>query len=310
MTNSYQIEIVPNSQINLGEGPHWDIETQSLYYVDIYGGSVFRYDYKEKKIYKCQIVGENMVSFITPVHSNNTKDEFVIGVGRRIALIKWDGKATETKIHKILFTVEDDKPDNRFNDAKCDPKGRLFAGTMRLEILEGDIFSFHEGNLYRYSNEKGLVKVKNNVGISNGLDWNTNLKKMYFIDSVDMNVVELDYNEVTGDIDVNNTRELIHFDGKPDIVPDGMCVDSNGLLYITLHGNGKLVIVEPKNGKIVEEIKFPSNLITSCAFGGPNLDILFVTSAHKGKENHPAGSLYIVKGLKAKGVPMNKFRLN
>lgn len=129
----YKVEAVDSSPISvLGEGPHWDVASQSLFYNDIYGDkqSISRFDYNENKTYNAVIPGHPVISFIIPVEG--TKDQFIVGSGKKIVLIHWDGRNGEAKALKIIGEVEHDLPENRFNDAKCDPLGRFFGGTMRI----------------------------------------------------------------------------------------------------------------------------------------------------------------------------------
>lgn len=131
--SSYKVEVVESSPISvLGEGPHWDVERQSLYYNDIYGDkqSISRFDYNENKTYNALIPGHPVISFIIPV--DKTSDEFIVGSGKKIVLIKWDGKSGQAKPLKVVGEVEKDLAENRFNDAKCDPTGRFYGGTMRI----------------------------------------------------------------------------------------------------------------------------------------------------------------------------------
>lgn len=133
---SYKIEVVESSPRSvLGEGPHWDVERQSLYYIDIYGTSqsLSRYDYNEDKTYNAKILGYPVVSFIIPV--DKTSDQFLVGVGKKLVIIQWDGKSSEAKPVSVVGEVESDMLENRFNDAKCDPSGRFYGGTMRIGKL-------------------------------------------------------------------------------------------------------------------------------------------------------------------------------
>jgi gluconolactonase len=130
---SYKVEPVESTPISvLGEGPHWDIERQSLYYNDIYGDkqSISRYDYAENKTYNAVISGHPVISFIIPVDGSN--NEFLVGSGKKIILIQWDGKSAQATAVKTVGEVEANLPENRFNDAKCDPFGRFYGGTMRI----------------------------------------------------------------------------------------------------------------------------------------------------------------------------------
>lgn len=130
---SYKVEVVKSSPISvLGEGPHWDVERQSLYYNDIYGDkqSISRYDFDEDRTYNAVIPNHPIISFIIPVEG--TKDEFIVGSGKQIVLIQWDGKGGEAKPLKIVGEVDKHLAENRWNDAKVDPFGRFFGGTMRI----------------------------------------------------------------------------------------------------------------------------------------------------------------------------------
>lgn len=193
---SYKIEALNDSHCELGEGPHWDVATQSLYFVDINAGKLLRYDYNANKIYKAKIEGEDLAGFVTPVEG--TTDQFVVGSGRRVIVVQWDGVSTTAKVLRPLFEVQLNDTrfaGNRFNDGKCDPKGRLFAGTMRYV---GDEFEHRWGELYKYEKGGKVEVVKSDVGISNGLAWNEKTKKFYYIDTTDYEVKEYDYDFATG----------------------------------------------------------------------------------------------------------------
>jgi len=314
MMASYKVEVVPSPLSVLGEGPHWDIETQSLYYIDIYGNkaSINRYDYAENKTYGATLDGEPVIGFIIPVEGS--KNEFAIGIGRRVGIINWDGKSPKAKLVRIALEVEKGEKfkTNRFNDAKADPTGRFYGGTMRLEEC-GDIFEAAEGNFYKYAKDEELGHLLSNIGVSNGLTWNAKKGKFYYIDTCALDVKEFDYDSKTGNI--SNGKVLIDFKvngERPNFGPDGMTIDADGNLYVCTWGGSKILKINPNNGEIELEIKFPSEQITSAAFGGPNLDILYVTSAateRTGPQPPPAGSLFKVTGLGVKGLPMSKVRL-
>lgn len=125
----FKVEVVPSSpKTMLGEGPHWDETHQSLFYNDIYGkdASIFRYDFNEDKVYSATIDLEDpVVGFIIP-HANCTLDEYVIGIGKRVGVVHWDGVSTKAILGQIVFELDEDK-NNRINDAKADPIGRLYC---------------------------------------------------------------------------------------------------------------------------------------------------------------------------------------
>lgn len=195
---SFKVEMVPSPKSDLGEGPHWDEGSQSLYYTDIYGKneSILRYDFKENKTYSAKIDGEPVVSFIIPVAS--TTDQFAVGIGRRVGIVQWDGVSSQAKLGPICFEV-DEEDKNRFNDAKADPVGRFYGGTMHYEEL-GDLFDVAAGTFYRYIKGEGVKDLLHNIHVSNGLAWNEELKKFYFVDSCKYDIKEYDYDQKTGDI--------------------------------------------------------------------------------------------------------------
>lgn len=206
---SYRVEPLPDSHAVLGEGPHWSNDTQSLYYVDIVAGKLLRYSHAENKVYKAKIEGEDLAGFVIPVQGS--ANHFVVGAGRKVVLVLWDGVSNSAQVEKVLFEVEtNDKrfEGNRFNDGKCDPEGRLFAGTMRYV---GNEFEHRWGSLYRYSRENGgkVSTIKSDVGISNGLTWNERLKKFYYIDTTDYEVKEYDYDLKTGEVGKLHNLSLV-----------------------------------------------------------------------------------------------------
>ncbi|XP_067634407.1 regucalcin-like [Eurosta solidaginis] len=300
---SYKIEALPNAYTLVGEGPHWDLKTQSLYFVDIDLAKLLRYDYKTNKTYSAVLQGENFASFIIPIEGK--KDKFVVGCDRRVVIAKWDGISSIAEVEYTAHEVEygEEYYMNRFNDAKADKKGRLVAGTMWND--QSDLFTYRKGSLYSFQKNEKPKTILTNAGISNGMTWNDKTKKFYFVDSANYNVTEFNYNYKTGTLS-----------GEPRVVwqhethmPDGMTIDADGNLYIATFSGSTIYKVNPKTKKTLMEIKFPTKQITSAAFGGPNLDILYVTTSALNNEPAPAGTTYQVTGLGAKGLPMTKVRI-
>lgn len=316
---AFKVEVLPSPKSVLGEGPHWSEEQQSLYYNDIYGDkeSILRYDFKENKVYSAKIDGEPIVGFIIPVSA----DEFAVGLDRRVGVVQWDGISSKANLVRTVFEVEDKSNNTRFNDSKADPFGRFFGGTMRVEGA-GDLFDVAAGTFYKYVKGEGVQKLIPNIYVSNGMAWNLNENKFYYIDSCLFNIREYDYDPTNGSI--SNERVLIDFkiNGQsPGYVPDGMTIDTAGNLYVACFGGAKVIKVDPKKAKVVMEIPIPAKQVTSVAFGGPNLDILYVTTASApitaekigilpgDKPYEHAGNLFKVTGLGAKGFPGVKVNL-
>lgn len=193
---SYKIEPLPDSYAELGESPHWDIATQNLYYVDIDAGKILRYDFNKNKVFKAKIEGEDLAGFIIPIEG--AANQFAVGCGRRVVIVNWDGVSKAAKVLRTLFEVQmhdDLYASNRFNDAKCDSAGRLVAGTMVYGV---DVFKYRYGELYTYEKGGKVGVIKSDVGISNGLTWNDKIKKFYYVDTMDYEVKEYDYDLKTG----------------------------------------------------------------------------------------------------------------
>ncbi|XP_068155730.1 regucalcin-like [Drosophila tropicalis] len=296
---SYKVEALPDSYAFLGEGPHWDVARQSLYYVDLERGFLHRYDYKQNKVYKAKVEGETFATFILPVEGNPL--EFAVGCDRRAAIVNWDGVSPVAKVVRTLFEVQPGLKDNRLNDAKTDPRGRFVGGTM---ACTGDIFAQRKGELYSWQAGGQVKLIKTDVGISNGLAWDEKAKKFYYIDTNDFEVKAFDYNVDTGA--ASNPKVIFNLrrsNPQENLKPDGMTVDTDGNIYVATFNGATVFKVNPSTGKVLLEITIPTKQITSVAFGGPNLDILYVTTAANNEQPAPAGTTYKVTGLNAKGLP-------
>ncbi|XP_018802378.1 PREDICTED: putative sugar lactone lactonase YvrE isoform X2 [Bactrocera latifrons] len=262
LTLPYQIEPLPDSYAHLGEGPHWNIETQSLYYVSLDSGWILRYDYHEDTVYRSKVENLQFTSFIVPVEGQ--KDKFVVGSSRRVLVITWDGVSSTSKVDRVLFEVQQDEQYivNRFNDGKADPRGRLFAGTMRYI---GDAYKDRWGELYKYDNGTVTV-VKTDVGISNGLAWNEKTNKFYFIDTTDYEVKEYDYDLEAGEA----TKPKVVFDVRRpnpenNLLPDGMTIDSDGNIYVATYNGYTLNKVNPRGSSLRNQVSLQANHI--CRLG-------------------------------------------
>lgn len=191
------------------------------------------------KTYTAKILGETYISFIFPVEG--TTNQYIIGAGKRLLLITWDGVHTMAQITRILTELPFDGV--RFNEATTDTRGRLFLGTMITEET-GTTFDMTKrvGSLYRFTMEEGLVELKKKVGMSTGLTFDHTNNTFYFVDSYDMNIKQFMYDVKTGTI----TSEKIFTDvttyGTPKTVfPYGLTTDTEGFLYVAMYGGGKIL---------------------------------------------------------------------
>jgi sugar lactone lactonase YvrE len=266
----------------LGEGALWNKKTQELYWIDI-----------EKEI----------LHIYTPA----SQQDRVIKLGQRIGTVvpTEDGNvlvALEDGIYEVdlkteakkLLTKrpEKDFPENRFNDGKCDPAGRFWVGTMSMKGIK------KAGALYIFDNEQKIAKVFDSVTVSNGIVWSLDSTKMYYIDTPTKEVKAFEYNNETGAISFSKVVVRI-----PDGMgyPDGMTIDSEGMLWIGMWEGYSVTRWNPTSGELLMKIDVPVARVTSCAFGGENLDTLYITTASVGakeeelKQYPNSGSLFVVK---------------
>ena len=272
-------ELLLDIKADLGEGALWDEEQKVLYWVDINGHKVYVYN---------PATGEN-----TGYDVGQQVGTVVLRESGGLMLALKHGFAAydpATGKLDIIADPEVDKPDNRFNDGKCDPAGRFWAGTISRER--------EQAALYRLDTDMSVHKMVEGVSTSNGIVWTSDKKTMYYIDSPVRSVYAYDYNNETGSID--NQRAVIKVPEEKG-VPDGMAIDSEGMLWIAHYNGGAVHRWNPTTGEILHTIELPVSRVTSCAFGGDNLDTLYITTAINGMkpEQHAqephAGSLFVAK---------------
>ncbi|CAH2085064.1 unnamed protein product [Euphydryas editha] len=290
----------------LGEGPHWDDRQQALFFVDILQYTIHKYVPATGAHTKTKL--DDTVGFIVPV--DGTTDQFIIGLGKRFVIIQWDGaEGTPAKIVRELGTVDQDVVHKtRINDGKADPRGRIFAGTMGCEDHLGKVVP-EQGSLYRVD-KTGIHKLCSKIGLSNGLAWDLNKKACYYTDSEEGKIRRYDYDVDTGEI--SNIKYIFDIE-KSDVsgILDGMTLDSDGNLWVAVFNSSSVVKIDPETGKILQRVPIPALQVTSVTFGGPKLDVLFVTSGSMNRgtaQEPPCGSTFMVTGLGVTGLPSTNFK--
>jgi L-arabinonolactonase len=175
----------------------------------------------------------------------------------------------ETGAVERLAAPEAAMPRNRFNDGKCDRRGRFWAGTM------DDRLSEHSGALYRFDPDRSCHRMDSNIGISNSLAWSPDDRRFYFADTMDRAIYVYDFDLDGGAI--ANKRVFCTTEGQPGS-PDGSTIDAEGFLWNAQWDGWRLVRYAP-DGRIDRIVELPVQKPTSCMFGGEDLSILYVTSA-------------------------------
>jgi sugar lactone lactonase YvrE len=252
------LRVVADVHADVGEGPCWDAAKRVVRFVDISPGLVYRYDPSDGSV-DSRALGQE-VSAVIP----RTQGGLVVAMRDGIAFVdERDGTLD------LVAPIELENPGNRMNDAKCDPAGRLWAGTMAFDFAPG------AAALYRIAPDLSFVKVLEGVTISNGLGWSPDGDVMYYVDSGKYSVDAFDYDGANGEI--ANRRELIRF-APEDGMPDGMAVDADGHLWIAFFHAAAVRRYTPQ-GRLDRQIRLPVALVTSVTFGGDDLRDLYITSA-------------------------------
>ncbi|XP_050700348.1 uncharacterized protein LOC126987425 [Eriocheir sinensis] len=312
-----EVKQIAPAGLQIGEGPHWEASRGCLLFVDILNAEIHRLYTRTGRHQVLRVApgpSGDTVSFAIPVEGQG--DLYVIGQGRSLSLVEWPESDPDLHIREVkvtLHTVEGQKSGNRFNDAKCDPEGRLFAGTMGQQSGPGE-WERDLGNLYRLDPDLTLTRSVDKITLSNGLAWSSDHKTFYYIDSMDFAVDAFDYSKETGII--TNRRTLFDFkkNGLLKEIPDGMCMDSNGDLWVACFNGGKVIKVNPRTKTLIQEVKLPATNITSVCFGGQDYATLYVTSASTGLtqddlKKQPAGGTFAVTGLGVTGLPPTAYRV-
>lgn len=278
------VEAIGNYRSTWGEGPIW--VKGRLVYVDIESHKVISFDpvSGDEKIWD---VGQRVGAVVPRVSGG-----FVAaGDNGFFFLDEESGEVT------AIADPEPEKENNRFNDGKCSPDGHFFAGTISLVKNEGD------ADLYRLSPDLEVSKAYGPVTNSNGIVWTADGNTCYYIDTPTKQVLAFDYAEGL----LTNSRRVValnHIESSPD----GMAIDDKGHLWIAFCHGACVTSFDPASGYEVQRVELPCLETTACAFGGPDLEDLYVTTGiHKTEKEEHAGRIFVIKGLGVKGLPAGSF---
>lgn len=252
------VECVADVRAILGEGPVWVERDQALYWVDIKGRKIFRLDERHQ-----------LTEWTTPLRIGSiaplATTGFIAGTENGIAIIHPDAN-----LYDLILRPEEDRPDNRFNDGKVDRQGRFWAGSM------DDTQRRATGALYRIDPDRSITRVDHDYRIANGPAFSPDGRTMYHNDTARNVTYAFD---VAEDGDASNRRAFLKHDRESGH-PDGMTVDAEGCLWIAFWGGWCVRRFSPA-GECLRAIRLPVGQPSSCAFGGPRLDRLYVTSARE-----------------------------
>jgi gluconolactonase len=260
---SIAVEVFDSRRNQLGEGPTaTGDKNHHIQWCDIYGKAVRSHDLLSGKT--DEYFSDQHIGFQIP----RSKGGDILGTADGPVLRDQDGK-----IHMLPSRADVDGDNQtgviRWNDAKVCPDGFLFLGSMAYENQTD------QGAFYRLSKDgKKLERLFGSVGISNGMDWTNDLSRMFYIDTITMRVDQFDYQhgQISNRRPLVQVREGIGF-------PDGMCADGNDNIWVAFWLGSCVRCFDGKSGKQIDEIKLPTQKITSCVFAGEKLDQLIITSA-------------------------------
>jgi sugar lactone lactonase YvrE len=289
-------ELVADVHALLGEGPVWDSGRGVLWWVDILAGRVHCFD---------PAAGPR-----PPIDVGQVAGAVALRESGALLLLGRDGVLAldpETRHVATLLAFDPEEPPRRCNDAKPDPAGRLWLERMAFDHAP------ECGSLHRLGADLVLTTVLAGLTIPNGLAWSPDGTIMYFTESMSRTVTAYDFEPVTGAI--SGGRPFLRTGPEiglpPGAVPDGLTVDAAGSVWVAVWGGGCVLCVDP-DGRIAARIDFPVSQVSSCAFGGAELEDLYVTSAREdfttadNVREPAAGGLFRVRpGVR--GLPPHRF---
>lgn len=264
----------------LGEAPFWSAEEAALYWVDIDGKRILRYepDTGTRRVFP----QSHEFGCLIPRKSGG----FVAGIDVGLAYVNADLSEVE-----VFATPESGVPQTRFNDGQCDRRGRLWVASADRDEAEP------LGAIYCVEGSSSVSRVISEVMVGNGLGWSPDNSTMYFADTGLGTIFALDYDIESGT--ACNSRVFREVDEKFGY-PDGLTVDAEGYVW-SAHWSGWRITRYDPDGQVDRVIELPVPNVTSITFGGPNMDLLFVTTARLGltddqiAEAPLSGGLFLVE---------------
>jgi sugar lactone lactonase YvrE len=255
------LEVVVDAHAGVGEGPVWDAARSILIWLDIPGQLIHEYD---------PVTGAD-ATFAVPMPVGS------VALRERggLVLAMQDGFwlcETGLKDLRRFTPVESDRSGNAMNDGKADPAGRFWAGTLANDGRP------NQGALYRLEPDGRVERMLTAVSVSNGIDWSLDEKLMYYVDSGAHSIDVFDFDPESGQI--SGRRALVEVPTSEG-VPDGLCVDADGYVWVAIWGSGEVRRYSP-TGEVDRILRLPTTRVTSVAFGGHDLRDLYITSMADG----------------------------
>ncbi|MCP3935881.1 MAG: SMP-30/gluconolactonase/LRE family protein [Actinomycetia bacterium] len=275
----------------LGECPVWSAVEGALYWVDIEGHAIHRHHLDSGDTTTRQMGGRPGSFTLTQQAST-----LLVAIEHKLVTLDWPSGTVEP-----FAELESAGTGNRLNDGKCDPAGRFVVGSMYANTAAGNA----TGLLHQFTNTSTVAELRANIGVANGLAFDPDRRLMYFADSPTEQVLVFDYDPSTGA--VSDERLFFDYTAVPG-KPDGACLDDDGCYWSASVYGWQLLRITP-NGGIDRAVQLPLQKPSMPCFGGPNLDIMFVTtigadgntSSDSGRDGFTPGATLVIEGLGVRG---------
>lgn len=285
------LEVAVARNTDLAEGPVWDDATNTLIFVDCNLGRIHCLNPSKNHLSSIDVGCTIGVAIPRGVGG------FVVSSVEGLLSVSEDGSDVA-----LLVPIEKDQPNNRMNDGKCDSRGRLWSGTFSKRFERG------AGTLYRIDPDLKLTPAVQGIRVSNGIAWSPDDSLFYYNDTLSRGVDVYDYDINHGL--VSNRRRFVDIDRETGL-PDGMAVDAEGGVWVALFNGGQVRRYSP-DGALIGVVSLPVARVTSCNFGGPDLEDLYITTAdlrtHDDGNPHEPEAGYLFRCRPGvKGLPSHKF---
>ena len=291
-----EVQCVVPAGDKTGEGAVWSAQEQAVYWCDINRFLVHRYDEKTDST-QSWLFDEPVVA----VSLTRETGRFLLALASK--LIWWWPKTDRREDHGFVL---ENFPQARLNDGRADPLGNFWVGSMKNNVLpDGELGEVGpgEGILFRITPSGEVTTWRKNLGISNTLCWSPDRSTFYLGDTLENQIYAFDYDKVDGSI----SNERVFFEGFDRGGPDGSAMDEAGYLWNCRFGGNCIARVAP-DGSIDSVIEMPISNVTTCTFGGADLQTLYITSASLlcPPGQRLAGSLFALRADQ-RGMAENRF---
>ena len=280
MTSRLRAEVAGSHRAQLGEGPYWDAPRNRLLWVDIEAGHVLTHD-PATATTEILLDHDDLVSAVLP-HADG---DLVLGL--RDGVGRWDEHGDAAP--RLVLPLQADDPEVRCNDAGVGPDGVLWIGTMHLGGSDPVAALYRVGGS---PTDSDVEVVRDGLTISNGLGWSPDGRILHHIDTPTRRITDL-HLDVDGRVVDATVRATIP-EGAG--YPDGLAVDVDGGIWVALWGGGAVWRIAP-DGEVDTIVEVASTNVTSCAFAGPDLDVLYITTGgpQVGSQGSGAGALFTLR---------------